>query len=188
MLIDLPSFAVGGLVGAVVAVVAWAISRWWRERRTSSPVPHGNGVAVPVPSADGVAPHSYPPASGAPPNPGVRVSSDQIRLSERILIVLAREGRLGEDSPVRSVRTQAGLVGALGSSQSAVSKVLRRLVAAELLTEERRHVPGSSQRLKVYTLTRRGELLAREVARRRNVTLLPDRPGETTASSLPLNL
>ena len=94
-------------------------------------------------------------------------------MSERILLVLAREGRLGDDTLVRPVRTQAGLVDALASNQSAVSKVLRRLVAAELLTEERRHVAGRNQRLKVYALTRRGEQLARELARRRNVSLLP---------------
>lgn len=97
-------------------------------------------------------------------------------MSERIIIALAREGRLGDDSRVRPTRTQAGLAEALGSNQSAVSKVLRRLVAAEVLTEERRHVEGRNQRLKVYALTRRGEQIAREVARRRNVTLLPERP------------
>ena len=105
------------------------------------------------------------------------VSVDQIHLSERIVIALAQEGRLGEDSFVRAVRTQAGLAGVLGSNQSAVSKVLRRLVAAGVLTEERRHVTGRSQRLKVYALTRRGELLARDVARRRSISLLPDRAG-----------
>jgi DNA-binding MarR family transcriptional regulator len=120
--------------------------------------------------------------------PAVLVSTDQIRLSESIVIALAREGRLGDDSPVRSARTQAGLASALSSNQSAVSKVLRRLVAAELLTEQRRHVQGRSQRLKVYALTRRGELLAREVARRRNLSLLPERAGEGKESSALANL
>jgi len=99
-------------------------------------------------------------------------------MSERIVLALAREGRLGEDSPVRTARTQAGLAEALGSNQSAVSKVLRRLVVAELLTEERRHVQGRNQRLKVYALTRRGEQLARDLARRRGVSLLPEPPGD----------
>ena len=108
----------------------------------------------------------------------IAVSPDVIRLSERIVLVLAREGRLGEDTLARATRTQAGLSGALESNQSAVAKVLRRLVAAGLLTEERRHVQGRNQRLKVYALTRRGEQLARELARRRNISLLPDRPGD----------
>jgi len=175
MLIDLPSFAVGGLVGGVAAVVVWMILRWYRgHHRPSSVRPSddlladGNAVNAPSPSLEA---RGEGTAIGRPATP----LADQVRLSERIIIVLAREGRLGEDSLVRPVRTQSGLSSILGSNQSAVSKVLRRLVAAGLLTEDRRHVQGGSQRLKVYALTRRGELLAREVARRRNLSLMPDR-------------
>jgi len=185
MPIDLPSFAVGGLVGGAAAIVAWVLYRWLQSRRTSRADPIGNGMALPEPPPTIQLTVSLPPTIGRPSYPSVSVSSDQVRLSERIVVVLAREGRLGEESPLRPVRTQAGLVESLGSNQSAVSKVLRRLVAAELLSVERRHVPGRSQRLKVYALTRRGELLAREVARRRNLSLLPPRPVETPELTLP---
>lgn len=178
MLIDLPSFAVGGLVGAFVAVVVWAVSRRLRHRRPTGAenpaVERAAAVAGP-----GMAPKSVPVTGpdGRSDASATPVSSEQVHLSERILVLLAREGRLTEESPARPIRTQGGLVVALGSNQSAVSKILRRLVAAELLTEERRHVRGRDRRLKVYALTRRGELLAREVARRRNWSLLPDFPG-----------
>ncbi|MCI4372100.1 MAG: hypothetical protein L3K02_00420 [Thermoplasmata archaeon] len=106
--------------------------------------------------------------------------ADLARLSERVVIQLARLGRIDPDAPVRSERTQQGLAEAANSNQSAVSKVLRRLVAAGIIMEERRHVVGSSQRMKAYSLTRRGELLARDVARRHRVDLLPVRGSRST--------
>lgn len=177
MPIDLPSLVVGGLIGGTAAVVVWVLSRWWRERRLPTSVSEENGVEVPLAPAL-VLTKSPQGVVGSPDDPPTSVPADQVHLSERLLIVLAREGRPGDDSPVRPVRTQAGLANVLTSNQSAVSKVLRRLVAAELVTEERRHVPGHTQRLKVYALTRRGETLARQVARRRNLSLLPDRTPE----------
>jgi DNA-binding MarR family transcriptional regulator len=97
-------------------------------------------------------------------------------LSERVVIQLARLGRLDPEAPAQRERTQQGLAEATSSNQSAVSKVLRRLVAADVVSEERRHIVGSGQRMKAYSLTRRGELVAREVARRSHVDLLPVRP------------
>jgi|GEM_PF-6181045 len=189
MLIDLPSFAVGGIAGGIAAAVAWAVSRWLRKRHEPTPVPEAGGIGILGDPETSLAAPPRPRVVGGPPVPvAASVSADQIRLSERIVLALAREGRLGDDAPARIVRTQAGLASALGSNQSAVSKVLRRLVAAELLTEERRHIQGGSQRLKVYALTRRGELLAREVARRRNLSLLPDRAGEGKGPSYRANL
>jgi len=172
MLIDIPSFAIGGLLGLAVAVSAWALSRWLTDRRARTAAPAVSSFTTPpIPVEAGSTDDPPPDDSATPP---VAVSPEQVRLSERIVVALAREGRLSEELPARPVRTQAGLVEKLGSNQSAVSKVLRRLVAADVLTEERRHVEGRDQRLKVYALTRRGELLAREVARRRNLSLLPE--------------
>jgi DNA-binding MarR family transcriptional regulator len=108
------------------------------------------------------------------PPPSAQVA-DLARLSERIVLQLARLGRIEPDAPVRRERTQQGLAETTTSNQSAVSKVLRRLVAAEIIAEERRHIVGVSQRMKAYSLTHRGELLAREVARRHHVDLLPSR-------------
>jgi len=187
MLIDLPSFAVGGLFGAAVAAIIWGILRWQRTHRSRDPVPPPDGAeAAPAPVL-WVGRTSVPSPAGDPVRSVVSVAPDQVRLSERVVIALAREGRLGDDTPIRATRTQAGLAEALGSSQSAVSKVLRRLVAAELLTEERRHVTGRDQRLKVYALTRRGELLARDLARRRSLSLLPERPQEEGRPTLSAN-
>jgi DNA-binding MarR family transcriptional regulator len=114
------------------------------------------------------------PVTDAPPPARV---ADLLKLSERVVLQLGRLGRIEPDAPVRAERTQQGLAEATSSNQSAVSKVLRRLVAAEILLEERRHIVGSSQRKKAYSLTRRGELLAREVARRQHVDLLPPKLG-----------
>jgi len=105
----------------------------------------------------------------------VPVTRAEVSLSERIVVQLAREGRLDPDAPAAPTRTQRGLATALESSQGAVSKVLGRLVAAGVISQDRRHIRGGSQRMKVYDLTRRGEYLAREVASRRNLDLLPTR-------------
>jgi DNA-binding MarR family transcriptional regulator len=114
-----------------------------------------------------------------------RAFAAEVRLSERILIQLAREGRLDFDAPATAGRTQRGLAIAVESSQGSVSKVLRRLVAAEVISEDRRHVEGGSQRMKVYDLTRRGEYLAREVAARQGVSLLPSRARSAPALARP---
>jgi len=72
----------------------------------------------------------------------VRPRSESARLSERIVLQLARLGRIDPGAPVDRARTQQGLSERAASNQSAVSKVLRRLVAAEILVEERRHIIG----------------------------------------------
>ena len=174
-MIDVFSFLIGGLAGAGVAAGLWALVRHWTSPQ-AGPAP-ATGNPAPQPPAgrpeepqvpQRVSPRAVPPQ-------WVRVQRDEVRLSERILVQLAREGRMDTDSPASRGHTQGGLVEALSSNQSAVSKVLRRLVAAGVVGEERRHVRGVNQRMKVYALTRRGELLAREVAQRRNLSLLPVR-------------
>jgi PKD repeat protein/DNA-binding transcriptional ArsR family regulator len=57
--------------------------------------------------------------------------------------------------------TQAGIAEGIGAGQSAVSRVLRRLVAAGIVTVETRHVAGSPRRIRIYRLTDRGERLGR---------------------------
>jgi len=64
------------------------------------------------------------------------------------------------DLPTRAW-TQAGIAEAVGAGQSAVSRVLRRLVAAGIVTVETRHVAGSPRRIRIYRLTDRGERLGR---------------------------
>jgi DNA-binding MarR family transcriptional regulator len=55
--------------------------------------------------------------------------------------------------------TQAGLAEALGVGQSTASRILRRLVAAQVVASETSHVAGLGRRMRVYQLTPRGERL-----------------------------
>jgi len=169
---DLISFLYGGVAGAAAAAAAWAVLRAARRPTPREEPPDANAPLIrpwPDPTTSDRR-EEHGPRTWAPPG------RDDVRLSERVLLQLAREGRLDPDAPARRGRTQAGLTEALGSNQSSVSKVLRRLVAAGVVGEERRHVTGVPQRVKVYDLTRRGELLARDIAARRSVSLLPPRP------------
>ena len=61
----------------------------------------------------------------------------------------------------------------LSATQGAVSKVLRRLTAADVVRPQRRHVPGRSRRVKVYLLTFRGDELVREIQRAEHLAQRP---------------
>jgi DNA-binding MarR family transcriptional regulator len=106
-----------------------------------------------------------PGAEAAPPNLGVPVPS-HVRLSRRIVLHLYGMGRPGPDEVGLPGATQRGIGLALAAEQSAVSKVLQRLLAAEVVEVARRHVRGQDRRVNVYSLTRRGELLAHELQAR----------------------
>ena len=60
-------------------------------------------------------------------------------------------------------RTQAGIAAALGTSQGAISNVLRRLVDGGALQVERMRVRHRYRRLKVYWMTRLGEVLLHRI-------------------------
>jgi len=92
-----------------------------------------------------------------------------VRLSERVIDHLRQQPRTGPYDIAASGMSQAGMVEALGASQSAIAKVARRLVASGVLLETREHVQGSPTRLKVYRLTPLGEALARDIRARRRV-------------------
>jgi DNA-binding MarR family transcriptional regulator len=126
---------------------------------------------APPPSIRAAPPPPSSPSPDPPPPPRI---AELARLSERVVVQLARLGRLDPDAPASPERTQRGLAESVGSNQSGVSKVLRRLVAAEIIAEEKRHVTGGAQRVKIYALTRRGEALARGIARAHRIELLPD--------------
>lgn len=180
-------FILGAVAGAGGAGAIWLTARWVARRtRASAQSVASSAEAEPPLALPGPAPVVLvrEPATTErivdPPPPGP--VADLLRLSERVVIQLARLGRLEPDAPAQRERTQQGLAEATSSNQSAVSKVLRRLVAAEVISEDRRHIVDSSQRMKAYALTRKGELLAREVARRRHVDLLPSRAPVTPAA------
>ncbi|HTT73395.1 MAG TPA: hypothetical protein VMG99_04505 [Thermoplasmata archaeon] len=48
-------------------------------------------------------------------------------------------------------------------TQGAVSRVLARLVAVDIVCRERRRVRGVNRRVRAYFLTRQGDALAREI-------------------------
>lgn len=111
-------------------------------------------ATVPTPS---VAPVAGPRGEGA--------SREVLRLSQRIVIHLSELGRLGPDDVAPLGFSQLGMAERLQVKQNALTNVLRRLVAAGVLSEDVRHVRGRPRRLKVYRLTGRGEALARELRR-----------------------
>jgi DNA-binding MarR family transcriptional regulator len=108
---------------------------------------------------------SIEPPSGVP-SASVGSSAPSVRLSYRLLVHLATQGRLAPGEVATFAFTQAGMAQALGTTQSTLSNVLGRLVRAGVLTSELGHVPGQTRRLRVYRLTTLGETIAREVVLR----------------------
>jgi DNA-binding MarR family transcriptional regulator len=115
---------------------------------------------------------SGPPAGGVAagpvpgrrtPDPGPTPPSEQTRLAIRLVLHLARYGTPREDGSGKPEATQEGISMALSTTQGAVSKILSRLAAAGALRYEHRRVEARGRRVRVYGLTRRGELLAAEV-------------------------
>ncbi len=157
-------FALG--VGVTVAIVV--VRPRWRSRESGPGVPLPPTPELLEPSTPLVAPVAAPapeisavPSSASAPEPPV------VRLSHRIVVHLAGQGTLSAYDVAPVGRTQAGMASALGVRQNALTNVLRRLAAAGVVEEDVRHVVGQPRRLKVYRLTPRGELLARELRVRR---------------------
>jgi len=158
----LVGFALG--VGVAVAVVVLR-SRWGPPSALPEPTPPAPATPVVV------APVLAPATSGELQVPSVRdgkavPSPPVLRLSQRIVVHLAGQGTLGPYEVAPVTITQGGMAAALSVRQNGLTNVLRRLVAAGIVTEELRHVVGQPRRLKVYHLTPRGELLARELRHR----------------------
>lgn len=100
--------------------------------------------------------------------------SEGMGLAARVLVHLAQLPPLGPNDLASAGHTQQGMVVALAVRQGSLTKVLRRLIAGDAVTVERRYVSGANQRLKVYRLTSLGESLERDLRRR----LLPSAPSE----------
>ncbi len=187
--LGIPDLWVLEISGAVAALlVAFALGTWTRARRPprNSPYDEAAGGPAPGPVPETLAPPSVPEprpeltASPAAEGPSSRVpdvpiarslpSPDALRLSERVVVHLAKLGRLGPDELARPDRTQAGMGEALQVGQNSLTNVLRRLEAADVLWHEVRHVEGRPRRLKVYGLTARGEALGKELRARSSRT------------------
>jgi DNA-binding MarR family transcriptional regulator len=141
-----------------------------------NPPPRPEGIWPGIPPPTGV-PRAGSGGVGPLPGAPAKPPAELVRLSTRIVLHLSRLGHLGPDDVGLPGSTQRGIGEALAAEQSAVSKVLRRLVAAEVVEVGRRHVQGQGRRVNVYTLTRRGQVLARELRGRTSVgTDGADRP------------
>ncbi|MCI4364402.1 MAG: PKD domain-containing protein [Thermoplasmata archaeon] len=118
-------------------------------------------LALPAPASPTDALES--PVSAPPvPEEAAREAND-LRLSQRILLHIYGQGRLGDDEVATSPFTQSGMITALGTQQSLLSNVLRRMIYSGFLTQDVRHVRGASRRLRVYRLTSKGDRIAHEL-------------------------
>jgi len=165
--------AVGFLVGLAVALFLFLGRAGFSARRTPV-VPDGAAVGPPAaPAPPPSAVPSGPMSASAPreraptaPRPRAPAPGDALKLSQRIVLHLASQGNPGPYEVAPPGATQAGMIAALGVRQNALTNVLRRLEDGGVLAVEVRHVRGQPRRLKVYQLTPRGELLARELRHR----------------------
>jgi len=176
--------ATGAPIGIASAGVAPApdVLNLASEEGSAEPAPHagpiGETLGPPAPPPEPEAHHRSTDGEGA-------VSVESVRLSQRIIGYLGRQDVLEREGTVPREYTQRGMAEALGVRQGPLSNVLRRLVAAGVLTEELRHVRDAPRRLKAYRLTPEGRALARELnarrtgseARRRNSATISENPG-----------
>lgn len=117
-------------------------------------------------AAGGDAGRSRRPPSDRAIDPSVEPTERELRISIRVLLHIARQGRFGPEELPSDALTQAGMAQALGASQGAISNCLGRLVHGGALTSERSHVAHRMFRVTVYTLTPSGEELVRRLRRR----------------------
>ena len=156
ILLELGAAAVGG---AVVGWVAHALLRGRRkvgapgiERDTPPSASATRNVVIATPTEA--------TAQAAVPARAVSADADT---AGRVILHLARLGRLAYDDVGFVGHTQAGMSEALSIRQGTLTKVLSRLVAAKVVEVDRRHVHGQSRRLNVYRLTALGESVARDI-------------------------
>jgi DNA-binding MarR family transcriptional regulator len=90
-------------------------------------------------------------------------TSEELQISARLLLHIARQPRFEPGETAPEALTQAGMAGALRTSQPAVSNALNRLVDGGALEVVRSHVRHKLTRLKVYRLTAHGEVLVRQI-------------------------
>jgi DNA-binding MarR family transcriptional regulator len=172
---NLLEIAVAFVAGAAVGI---GFSLWLIHLRSTTGAPASGSVETESGSVPSPDPLPEPMESSAPDSAEPRESSVEpvkvlrtkvepsARISRRVLQHLFAQARLGAGVVPPWEMTQAGMVQSLGVSQSALAKVLRRLVLGGVLAEERQHARGVPYRVKVYRLTPLGELLARDLQRK----------------------
>jgi DNA-binding MarR family transcriptional regulator len=122
-------------------------------------------IREPAPAALPAASRVVANARAPLPAPSQPVNPEALRLSQRVVLHLARLGALQADEIASEGFTQAGMAAAVGSGQNVLTNVLRRLEAAGVVVSDVRHVRGRPRRVKVYRLTPRGEALAHDLRR-----------------------
>lgn len=127
-----------------------------RER----PPTDGSGTAAPRPPA------RDPRVAAEGDRAGGLEFEAESRLALRTILLLRRAGPPDPYGLGRPEMTQRGLAVALAVSQGAISKLLRRLEAADVVARLRCHVPGERRRVWCYGLTLRGSELAGRYFRR----------------------
>jgi hypothetical protein len=155
-------FALGVVLILIVFVARSRLARW---RTSPAALPLAPTADLPYPSPpEAVSAEPAPASTLAPPG-------EVLRTSQRVLLHLAGQGILGPYDVANPGLTQAGIGAALGVRQNGLTNVMRRLTDAGLLESELRHVQGQPRRLKVYWLTPRGQILARELRQRRSARI-----------------
>lgn len=148
------------VAGLVVASVAWWVIRHRVSRPDPPPTDPPSSLArVGAPSAPSDDRSARPPARDSR-------RSGTLRISQRVVLHLARQPRLVYGDVAPFDLTQAGISRALATSQPTLARVLQRLLDGDAILEMRTHVAGQSQRLKVYQLTALGESIARDLRNR----------------------
>jgi DNA-binding MarR family transcriptional regulator len=104
-----------------------------------------------------------------------RDPSQGVGLAARVILHLAGLKHLGPNDIAGLAYTQPGMVAGLGVRQSSLVKVLFNLMAAGVVTMERRFVGEANRRMKVYELTPFGESAARDLRR-----VTEHQPSDTT--------
>jgi DNA-binding MarR family transcriptional regulator len=173
------AFVLGVVVTLAVGYL-WLHFRWSASRRRPGGPTEGSLREPPPPVVD---PTGSPAATATADLAGAgsragpdRAPSEELRLSERVILHLDRYDRSKLQELAPFPLCQQGMVEALGARQSALTKVLHRLVAAGAVVESTEHVAGGSRRRKVYRPTTLGRLLAKD---------LRNRSGRTTGARPP---
>lgn len=169
------------VIGAAAASVGWGVWLLVRRDRPTAPAP----AAPPARRADPPPLRSPLPEPPATPRRRPAGAVGELRTSQRVILHLARQPRLGYGDVAPRTITQAGITEVLGVPQPALTKVLGRLVDGGAVLAIRTHVSGASRRLKVYQLTAHGEAIARDLRRRGPPTDLAARTAPAAASETP---
>ena len=120
-----------------------------------------------------------------PKAPLSEANRERLKLSQRVILHLAAQGRLYDDEIATPAFTQAGMSETLGVGQSPLSNILRRLVVGGVISQDVRHVRGKPKRLRVYRLTSMGEALAVEIRRQRAERATPLTPSAPSSAPAP---